>query len=793
MKKLFALLLAAVMMFAGAGGHCFAAAETTVSIWLDGEKIVFPDAQPILADARVLVPVRGFFEKIGVTVDWNPKSRMVIIKDDAREIMMEAGNRAVLNNGAVEYLDCSVLIKDNRAYIPIRYISENFGCKVQWDGKTRSVYVTRTSADASGDPDEASELPTVGDLESLYQLLKYNGYMADYLGFYNTSPGAWTGSKTPDIAAPEASVDYAADAPRPSKDQDHSGTNVQVEGVDEGDIIKTDGKYIYFAGDRKLTIIDADPQDLRIVSEIPCGKGISEVYIHKDRLVIISGNSSFEYKARNSREQALLDILHIQKIITGTNVKVYDVSDRAKPVLISDKDYEGTYLSSRMIDDDLYIMTNSVVRFFSYYAGDVAAEMVAVNDKKSFIDEMKKNPVEEKEILDLTGYKDSGELFDSLRSLIESYVSPRTVDNKTGITTEISLKDVYYFSDMVRPYYMMTVGLDLDSGREDVKVYLGNSGAMYVSPEHLYAAVSAYEYNVLKSRINGYPVYDYLTTVYRFGLDDGRIVYEAKGRVPGEILNQFSMDEYDGIFRIATTTRVAGTTANNVYTLDKDLKITGRLEGIAEGERIYSTRFAGDRIYMVTFRQVDPFFVIDASDPGKPAVLGYLKIPGFSTYMHILDRDHVLGFGYETEEISQWGFDTTGFKISLFDVSDVSNPVEAKKEVIGKEAGSPLANDHKALMISLDKGIMGFPVYYMDSHSEYFVGYYLYNISAGDFSYKGRITHVPDGTPVYEVRGEYFILRGSYIGNNLYTISGSQLQVHDLATLAKKGSLSFGQ
>ena len=128
-------------------------------------------------------------------------------------------------------------------------------------------------------------------------------------------------------------------------------------------------------------------------------------------------------------------------------------------------------------------------------------------------------------------------------------MSPKTVDNKTGEITEISLKDVYYFRDMVRPYYMITVGLDLDSGREDVKVYLGNSGAMYVSPEHLYAAVSAYEYNVLKSRINGYPVYDYLTTVYRFGLDDGRIVYEAKGRVPGEILNQFSMDEYDGVFQ----------------------------------------------------------------------------------------------------------------------------------------------------------------------------------------------------------------------------------------------------
>jgi len=791
MKRLFAFLTAVMILLAGAGGYCLADAETEVSIWLEGERIVFPDAQPVHTGTRVLVPVRGFFERIGVAVDWNPVTRTVIIKDDSREIMMESGNRAVLNNGAVEYLDCSVLIKNNRAYIPIRYISENFGYKVEWDGKTKSVYVAKVpsgSADRQGDP---SGLPTVGDLESLCQLLKYNGYMADYLDVYHILPGAWAGERSSNDIAAATEKEAGAKTPGPWQSVDHSGTNVQVEGVDEGDIIKTDGKYIYFAGDRKLTIIDADPQDLRIVSEIPCGKGISEVYIHKDRLVIISGNSSFEYKARNSREQALLDILHIQKVITGTNVKVYDVSDRAKPVLISDKDYEGTYLSSRMIDDDLYIMTNSVVRFFSYYAGDVAAEMVAVNDKKRFIDEMRKNPVEEKEILDLTGYKDSGELFDSLRSLIESYVSPRTVDNKTGITTEISLKDVYYFSDMVRPYYMMTIGLDLDSGREDVKVYLGNSGSMYASQDHLYAAVSSYEYNVLKSKIKGYPVYDYLTTVYRFGLEDGRISYEAKGKVPGEILNQFSMDEYDGVFRIATTTRGSGSTANNVYMLDKDLKIIGRLEGIAEGERIYSTRFAGERIYMVTFRQVDPFFVIDASDPAKPAVLGYLKIPGFSTYMHILDKDHVLGFGYETEERSGWGIETTGFKLSLFDVSDVSNPVESKKEVIGEKAESLLANDHKALMISPDRGIMGFPVNYINSDSEYFAGYYLYNISTGDFTYKGRVTHVPDGISMHDIREEHLINRGFFIGNNLYTVSGGQLQVHDLDTLDKRGSLSL--
>lgn len=797
MKKLFTLLLAAAIMLAGAGGYCSAGAETVVSVWLDGEKIAFPDAQPVHTGTRVLVPVRGFFEKIGVTVDWNSANRIVIIKDDSREIMMEAGNRAVLNNGAVEYLDCSVIIRGNRAFIPIRYISENFGYKVEWDGKTKSVHVTKPPA-AAGVSEETDELPTIGDLESFYQLLKYNSYMSDYLRYYDygpdiqirpgvkNEPDAWDSA----TAAP-APAD-SAEKPASSAGSDYSGTNVQVEGVDEGDLIKTDGKYIYISGNNELKIINADPQDLRIVSRIPFKGRVSEIYINQDKLVLIIGDSSFEYKARSSREQLLLDSISGYLRITSTNVKVYDISDRAKPVLVSDKEYEGRYLSSRLIGDDLYIVTNSAVRFFSYYSSNDLMEMLATNNKEQFVAELKKDAAEERYVLQQTGAKNSGELFDDLRGLIENYVTPRLVDNRTGEVREISLKDIYYFRDMVRPNYMITVGLDLASGREDIKTYLGSSGSMYVSQDHMYTAVSAYEYNVLKSRVTGYPFYDYLTTVYRFGLDGGRIVYEAKGRVPGQILNQFSMDEYNGIFRIATTTsETFGTTGNNVYTLDENLDIIGRLEGIAQGERIYSTRFAGERIYMVTFRQIDPFFVIDASDPAKPAVLGYLKIPGYSTYMHILDKDHVLGFGYETDETGGWGTVTTGFKLSLFDVSDVSNPVEAKKEVIGQKAESLLASDHKALMISLDKGIMGFPVNYLDTDSDYFAGYYLYNISRDDFKYRGRVTHVPDGASMYEIRNDDFIYRGFYIGDDLYTLSDGQLQVHDLGTLVKKGSLSL--
>jgi uncharacterized secreted protein with C-terminal beta-propeller domain len=188
---------------------------------------------------------------------------------------------------------------------------------------------------------------------------------------------------------------------------------------------------------------------------------------------------------------------------------------------------------------------------------------------------------------------------------------------------------------------------------------------------------------------------------------------------------------------------------------------------------------------------MDPFFVIDAANPKKLSMLGYLKIPGFSSYMHILDKDHVLGFGYDTEQRDGWGIDTKGFKLSLFDVSDVKTPIEVKKEIIGEKGESSAATDHKALMISLDKGIMGFPLAYINSNTDYFAGYYLYNISNRDFSYKGRVSHIPEGADMNEIEEDDMIYRGVYIGNNLYTFSEGKLQANDLDTLKVKGSLSF--
>lgn len=794
MKKALILLLVTAFMLGMPGSFGMASSEEAITILLDGKKVEFTDAQPIHTGSRVLVPVRGFFERIGVTVDWNSGDKVVIVKDDKQEIMLEVGNTAVLNNGAVHYLDCSVIVRDGRAYIPLRYVSESFGYNVQWNSKAKSVQITKKSGGTAGGD---ADLPTVDSLANLYQLFRYNDKLAGYVKY-----GGLMISDMPDFAvndvespaAQEKSRDAAtapqAAAPSEAASPDYSGTNNQVEGIEEGDLIKTDGNYIYIVRDRKITVVNSDPGNLKIVSEIPCDSGVSEIFIYRNKLIVINGRSYIPLKLRDKKEGSLISMLFGQVRINSTNVRVYDITDRSKPLIISDRDYEGVYLSSRMIEDDVYIVTNSRVRLYSSYLGDIA-EIIGTGNKKAFMDEAEKASVKGQDLLAVTGYKSYDELYDALRNAVTSYVTPKYRDNKTDRDYEISLKEIHYFRDMVTPNYMMTIGMDLDSGKDDVSAYLGSSGQLYVSADHMYTAISRYEYNALKSKVQRYPVYEDMTSVHKFALKDGRITYKTKGSVPGTILNQFSMDEYKGIFRIATTTNDTGGTRNNVYALDEGMAVVGRLEGIAPGEKIYSTRFAGERIYMVTFRQMDPFFVIDAADPKKLSMLGYLKIPGFSSYMHILDKNHVLGLGYDTEERNGWGVETKGFKLSLFDVSDVTDPIEVKNEIIGQKAESLAADDHKALMISLDKGIMGFPIAYINSDTDYFAGYYLYNITNKNFTYKGRVSHVPENAAMIDIEEEDMIYRGIYIGNDLYTLSQGKLQAYDLSTLKLKGSLSF--
>jgi uncharacterized secreted protein with C-terminal beta-propeller domain len=317
-------------------------------------------------------------------------------------------------------------------------------------------------------------------------------------------------------------------------------------------------------------------------------------------------------------------------------------------------------------------------------------------------------------------------------------------------------------------------------------------------------------------------VSDRETVVYRFALNNGKLDYTGKGQVPGSILNQFSMDESEGFFRIATTKgslfeEGEYTSKNNLYVMDPDLEICGRLEDVAPGEKIYSVRFMGDRAYMVTFKKVDPLFVIDLKDAKNPTILGALKIPGYSDYLHPYDENHIIGFGKDTIELSNegtWKKDGTtayyqGMKIALFDVSDVNNPKEKFKEIIGdRGTDSELLSDHKALLFSQDKELMAFPVTVMEIKdggnvsegnrpvygSFSFQGAYVYNVDLEEgFKLRARISHISEEE--YDKSGDGWyssnknVERIIYIGDDLYTISKGMIKANSMTDMKEKGSL----
>ncbi len=198
------------------------------------------------------------------------------------------------------------------------------------------------------------------------------------------------------------------------------------------------------------------------------------------------------------------------------------------------------------------------------------------------------------------------------------------------------------------------------------------------------------------------------TVIHKIGINNGAITYLAKGEVPGYLKNQFAMDEYDGNLRVATTSDVWTSRGqyeyNNVFVLDSAMKTIGSLTHIAEQEKIYSTRFIGDRLYMVTFKRIDPFFVIDLSTPSSPKILGKLKIPGYSDYLHPYDKNLIIGIGKETATNDWGGVSTKGLKLALFDVSDVEHPRQVGKVEIGDSGSDSAAlSDHRAFLFDKNK------------------------------------------------------------------------------------------
>ncbi|MED1823496.1 beta-propeller domain-containing protein [Brevibacillus agri] len=563
-----------------------------------------------------------------------------------------------------------------------------------------------------------------------------------------------------------AAVLEARDSGESAAAPDFSATNTQVQGVDEADIVKTDGTYLYQSTSREVRIVKAYPaSEMRMTSRISYEDGLFtplEMFVDDKKLIVIGqANSSVELAPLPASKRAIPYYRHNQLV----KALVYDIQDKAQPRLIRQLEVEGQYLSSRKIGSSLYLTANHYIDTYRI--------------------------LQEKTELPGPAYRDS--------AFGEQYQT-------------VPYSDIRYFPESLQPNYLMVAGVNLDEPKQKLSLstYLGAGENIYASPTNLYVAVTEHKAEPIKLKQGeslapsfAPPPLATDTTIYRFGMNDGKIAFSAKGSVPGQILNQFSLDEHDGYLRIGTTSgnmwrTDSGTSQNNVYVLDSTLGIHGKLEGIAPTERIYSVRFMGKRAYMVTFRNVDPLFVLDLAKPAAPRILGALKIPGYSDYLHPYDENHIIGFGKEAESDKDMAF-YQGMKIALFDVSDVTKPKEKFKTVIGdRGTDSELLRNHKALLFSKEKGLLAFPVTVYEWTEEQkakqdirgyghftFQGAYVYRLDLEKgFTLTDKITHLEQADRDKAGEGWYEstknIKRILTIDQTLYTVSDDFVKAQPL-------------
>ena len=745
--RLLALTLSILLLLPSTSS--LALSDHDIGIIIDGERVALTNA-PIISNNRTLVPLRGVFESLGALVDWNQSTQQAIIKNDDIEVLLSPDKTAVLLNGQLIELDAAALNINDRLMVPIRFVAESLGHEVSWDATSRDVIITTRS---KGTSSPMTTLPIVGDRDALTHLLQYSQSLYSYIDFPLMRVDVWeeedaiSNELTFDGVTEEAMAPQAESA---KSSDDYSATNNQVDGVDEGDLVKTDGEHIVIINNNQVKIINPDPTALSILSEIslPEGRGsVNNLYLNEDQLIIL-GSSYVQYGLPENTSLPVGRAKPMTYTTSNTFLLVYDISNPVSPTLVKDMDYEGRYISSRLIGDDFYMVTQKNLDYWS------------------------------------------------LETATDYEIQAKYANNITGESTVIPYDELRYFPDYIAPSIMLTIGVDLSNTQtSSVNAYLGSAETVYATTEEMYLGFTHYDYAQQVTTLIYRPSYTKSTAIYQFGLDNGEISYKAKGHVPGTVLNQFSLDAYDNHLRVATTTGEmwdeTNISKNNVYILDDTMTLVGSLTDLAPGERIYSTRFYQDRIYMVTFRQVDPLFVIDAMDPSNPELLGYLKVPGFSSYMHLLDKNHILGFGTDTYE-ENGGVRTGGIKLSLFDVTDPSTPVESQVQVIGQSGSyTELQHNHKALMISLNKGVMGFPLSVASStpYSTDFVGAYLYKVNKDAFNYYGQITHKNASNETYDYSTT--INRLLYIDDYLYSFSSGQMMVSDLNTLTSLDILDF--
>ena len=488
---------------------------------------------------------------------------------------------------------------------------------------------------------------------------------------------------------------------------DYSQTNVRQEGVDEGDIVKTDGKYLYVVEDngRTVDIVLADGGNLEKAGSIELGKdyNIREIYLSAEKQKLVVVCEKWIYYDDSSEEQDyFVEDVYVwgdQKTVAIT----YDISNVANPAEEGRISQSGSYSSSRMADGYLYL-------FSEYYIGGEIDQA----EPRTYIPMINEKTIEESSIC--------------LPQIPQAYMYE--------VITSIDIEE----PDKV----------------QDNKAVFSKGGEAYVSNENIYF----YETEWGDSG-------SCTTTIRKIAYQKGKLEAKIQGTFSGYLNDSFSIDEYKGNLRVVTTD---GDT-NAVYVLDDKLKVIGSIEGLAEEERIYSARFFRDTGYFVTFRETDPLFSVDLSDPENPNILGELKIPGFSEYLHFYGENRLLGIGMSADEETGSAEEV---KLSMFDISDNTDVKEEATYILEDVFATDVSYDYKSVLADPEKNLIGFAGYTWSGEN-----YYLFTYDEKE----GFVCKLEEEINGNTSRGT----RGVYVKDTLYVIQGNVIEAYNLTDASKVG------
>ena len=573
-------------------------------------------------------------------------------------------------------------------------------------------------------------------------------------------------------AAEDAEMVMEATAPMADSSESapsFTGTNVQVAGVDEADLVKTDGFYIYSLLDRqnRLRIVEVDDGRLEHLSSLDVGFHPQEMLLYKDMLLVVASE---------------------WRVGPVTRIAQVDISDRTSPRVVADLSVDGRYGGARLSDGivRLVITSNPVgIEWENPRGNGLRAEQEAIEANRELV-------------------RNS-----TLGNWLPAYVlqKPAGEDPEWGQLVDCShVLAPGVFSGLNTLSILL---FDLSSGISgwSASSVVAEGDTLYATADSVYVATSRWvDWRTLPEDEVESETTGYTTLIHKFDTSStDEPVYEASGEVSGFLLNQFSMDEYQGDLRVAATTSPswwwAEDSESHVTVLRPRgdlLEEIGSVWGLGEGERIFSVRFMGPDAYVVTFRQIDPLYALDLSDPFGPQVLGQLKIPGFSSYLHPVGDDLLLGVGQDASLEGR----IEGLQVSLFDVSDPTDPIRVAQVRPLHDAGrdpdhswSPVQDDHRAFLYFDDRVFIPYYAYWWEDEDEedfQDAGVAVVALQSGDLLLEDLLRPRADG-PVEGWRSVNRTApqRVMVIGDWVYSIFYSGIAIHQMDTWTRETFLDY--